>query len=121
MNDQFDKAKEDILRYQELVKGWDDYEGTTPTEGTINSSFLFIDLIRLEDFPAPTAMLTVNGEVDLYWETEGRYLEVEFEGEETFLYSVNSKGAVKKVEGLAVNEPIPSSLREELNLIDKYF
>ena len=120
MNDQFDRVEEDILRYKELVKGWDGYEGTAPTEGTISSALLFISLIRLEGFPAPTTTLSSNGEVSLYWEAEGRYLEVGFEEEGTLSYLIDSKDTTKGEDDLLIAEAIPIVLREELSLISKY-
>jgi len=116
---QFDKTEGEILSYINLTEGWDGYEAIVPDEETINSALLFLNLIKVELFPAPKAMLSNDGEVSLYWEAEGRYLEIGFDGENQFSYLIDSKDITKGEDDLVVDESIPTPLREELTIISK--
>jgi len=115
----FDKTIGEILSYIDLTEGWDGYEAIVPDKETINSTLSFLDIIKSEYFPAPKAMLANDGEVSLYWEVNGKYLEIGFDGENQFSYLIDSEDITKGEDDLVVDGSIPTPLLKELISISK--
>ncbi|WP_204103249.1 MULTISPECIES: hypothetical protein [Spirulina sp. CCY15215] len=82
---QFNNLIKTISSYLDLPNDWDGYDGVVPTSQTIQDCiFLIKRLPKSIDIPKP--MLGGSGTVGLYWEKDGLYAEICFEGDGTFWY-----------------------------------
>jgi hypothetical protein len=86
----FDKLIQQLNDYLNLKENWDGYSGVAPTEKTINDAIKFVKSLP-QQIPLPEPM--VAGTVGHYWESQGIYAEIGFEGDGTFwCYGEDNEG-----------------------------
>lgn len=115
----FDKVIGEMLSYIDLTEDWDGYGAISPDKETIHSALEFLELIRSEYFSAPKPMLSGDGEVSMYWESNGKYIEIGFDRKDQFSYLIDSDDITRGEDDLIVDGSIPSPLLKELIIISK--
>lgn len=79
---------QELGSYSELKPGWDGYDADEVMSESLVDARVFVSSLppRL-DLPKP--MLASDGEISLYWDLRGAYLEASFPGDGTFHYIFN--------------------------------
>jgi hypothetical protein len=79
--------------YSDLKPGWDGYDAdAVMSESQVEARVFLSSLPPRLDLPKP--MLASDGEISLYWDLRGAYLEASFPGDGTFHYIFN-KGSFR--------------------------
>jgi hypothetical protein len=68
-----------ISSYLKLEDDWDGYGGVPPEKMAVVAAINFVVLLEKEGFPSPKTMLSGDGEVGLYWDSNGVFVDVGFE------------------------------------------
>lgn len=77
----------ELISYRDFQDGWDGDGSVAPSAGRIDAAIAFAEMAR-PYFPAPTAMLSYDGEIGLYWSTPEIYIDIAFEADDTIsIYS----------------------------------
>ena len=80
-----DKIAATLTSYLDLDEDWDGYGGVRPTDKAVRDTLEFLNALP-EDKVPPKPMLAGSGEVGLFWDIEGFYCDVGFEGDGTYSY-----------------------------------
>jgi hypothetical protein len=106
-----------ILSYLKLEHDWDGYDGVPPEKQAVISAINFVELLKKENFIQPKAMLSGDGEVGLYWDANGIFIDVGFE--ESGLMSFYAKTSTSEVFGGDELSPsaVPSELMHVLDML----
>jgi hypothetical protein len=84
--------KAELKSYLELSAGWDGPESKAPTDGAVASALAFVNLLPA-GIPLPKPMLSINGEVGLYWDIGNIYADVSFEDGDEFSIFIRDRSA----------------------------
>lgn len=95
--------------------GWDGDEGIVPTEDAIDAAEYFLYALPYE-VQTPRVGLASDGEIGLYWETEGFFADVGFLADGTFGYYATSPAGEISREGLTF-DGIPADLHDHLPIV----
>jgi len=77
------------LEYQSLPDDWDGYGGKAASIEAVMDSVRF--LLRFPStFPLPKPMISGSGVIDLYWEGNGCYASIDFDGSGHYCYIADS-------------------------------
>lgn len=87
--------------YAALSEGWDGYEGVPARPQSVIDARRFLDSLYARA-PIPKPMLAGNGEISLFWESEGDYAEASFPGDGTFHYFIDSPDLTVNEDDLAI-------------------
>lgn len=100
-----DFLKSEIESYSELEEDWDLEGGRPPARSHIDAAKRLLDVIP-GGFPLPKTVVTSDGEVGLYWDTERFFADIAVEGDNSFSLFAKSADGKKKVwrEVLIINE-----------------
>lgn len=90
-NNDVEKVKAELLSYLDLGDGWDGYGGSKPNADVVASCVECLDQVNNFGFKLPKTMVSGDGDVCLYWDTLGFYIEIGFEerGSYTYIIVVN--------------------------------
>lgn len=98
------KLLRELEGYATLQAGWDGYEGEPANPQSIIDARVFISSLPSQlRYPKP--MLASDGEVSLFWEAEGQYLEASFPGDCTYHYIFNAPGIRVGADDVPVSSP----------------
>lgn len=117
-SEEYKDLKSQIAGFLDLQNGWDGYDGVAPSASAIESAMSFLSLLEIQMAPSPVPMLSGDGEVGLYWDRSGIFLDVGFE--EGGLLSFFAEGPdIGKVgmDDVEFQRGIPSELAQILSKI----
>lgn len=104
-----------VRSYVTLGENWDGYGGLPPSGQTAENVIEF--LMYLRDYILPRPGLSGDGEINLFWEMDGLYIDIGFTGDGTFSYYAKDSAAKEYFgDNLKIADGIPSEI---LNLINK--
>lgn len=98
------KLRRELESYATLQAGWDGYEGEPANSHSIVDARVFICSLPPQ-YVTPKPMLASDGEVSLFWEIEGKYLEASFPGDGTYHFIFNAPGIRVGTDDLPVTTP----------------
>lgn len=120
----FEKTEGELLSYYDLEEDWDGYQGVTPQEDHIRFAIDYLDFIRLQGLRSPKPMLSGDGEVSLYWNSDVVHIEISFEDDKLISYLVSSADKVVGEDDVTVCDAdsylIPPSIQSELIRTSKF-
>ena len=89
-----------VREFQGFSDGWDGVGSVAPMTNSAEASIKFIYCLP-GGIPLPKAMVAATGEVGFYWDLEGGYADISFEGNcSASFFSRDRRGAEYFVEGL---------------------
>ena len=106
---QHDKLSAELISYQNLSEGWDGYEGVPAAPNSISDAFRFLEM-KPGDIQLPSAQLASDGEVGLYWNTQGIYAEIGFYGDGTFSWYASDQFSEDGHDGCQIDSEWPETL-----------
>jgi hypothetical protein len=113
----FDKLIQQLNDYLNLKENWDGYSGVAPTEKQINDAIKFVKSLP-QQIPLPEPMVAGSGTVGLYWESQGIYAEIGFEGDGTFwCYGEDNEGNEAGEDRLDLGSQLPADLLKMLKTL----
>ena len=100
-----------VQSYSQLQIGWDGYQGKPAKIRSQSDALLFLAVVS-KTFPIPRAMLSSDGEISLYWESERNYAEIDFPGDGTYYYFCETPDFYAEEDGLPSrpNPTVPAAL-----------
>lgn len=114
----FEKTEVELNSYLNLEENWDGYQGIAPMQDHIDNSIAYLRFIKSEDLPAPKSMLSGDGEVSLYWDSNDTHIEISFEDNMLVSYLVSSADIVIGEDDIEIHSEgsysIPSSIHAKL-------
>ena len=117
--EELDKLIEQLLDYLNLKEDWDGYGGVAPFEKTVNETILFVKTLP-KMMPLPEPMIAGSGIIGLYWDNQGIYVEIGFEGDGTFwCYAEDAEGHEAGEDSILVGDELPSDLLKILEPLAK--
>jgi hypothetical protein len=102
-----------LAEYTSLPADWDGYGGTAASIETFLDAFDFIKQLP-STFPAPKPMIGGAGTIGLYWEGNGCYASVEFDGGGVYCYIADTPEDEHGEDAVAVNSRLPQHLAETI-------
>jgi hypothetical protein len=108
-----DRLTSTLMSYLDLPVDWDGYEGRPPSLQAIVDAIEFIDSLP-EGAVLPKPMLAGTGEVELFIDTGGYYLDVGFQGDQTFSFYAEYPNGGEFGEDEVPISQFPEQLREFL-------
>ncbi|MEQ4308560.1 hypothetical protein ABNM12_11420 [Pseudomonas syringae] len=84
---------QELASYSELKPNWDGYGADPALTASLIDARIFVSSLPPR-FELPKPMLASDGEISLYWDLCGAYLETSFPGDGTFHYIFN-KGPIR--------------------------
>ncbi len=86
----------ELSDYQSLSSGWDGLGSISPNEETINQAREFLDTLLSFGLHLrlPDVATSADGDIDLYWQVRGSFIDINFTGSHLFSYYARIKGEV---------------------------
>jgi hypothetical protein len=112
----YDLLKMDLKAYLSLEDGWDGPGSKAASEQAIAMAISFVDELP-SGIPLPKPMLSLAGEVGLYWDIGEIYADVDFEEKDTISIFVRDRRDTKleTFNELALSDARASQLRDILS------
>ena len=88
--------------YLSLPDDWDGYDGVAPNKQTVDDAIRLLHLLP-NRVSTPKPMLGSSGTVGLYWEKEDLYIEICFDGDETFWYYARNDNTELSEDDVSLN------------------
>lgn len=89
-----------VREFQALTDGWDGVGSVAALRNSIEASVSFIDCLP-GGIPLPNAMVAATGEVGFYWDLDGGFADINFEGNgSASFFSRDRSGVEYFAEGL---------------------
>lgn len=107
----FNKLCDRIRQFRDLPRDWDGYDGQPASFEIAREARAILNLLPRQA-SLPKAMLSGNGEIALYWESNGNYLELSFDGSGHYSYFFDkdsqpvAQNDAVAVDGVALNREI---------------
>ena len=94
--------------YGALEDDWDGEGATAPSNAAVEDVLEFLDA-RPDDIPLPLPEVASIGDIGIYWDRDGIFAEVQFEGDRNYSFYAQRTEARKTVEeygrdGIAISE-----------------
>lgn len=106
----FQDAVSEMVRYKELVPGWDGVGSVAPRASVIEAAVAFLRAFPL-DLLAPEPSVSADGSVSWFWHTNTIYATVSFTRPGRFAYYAKNKLDGSKVKGMGVlDNTVPQEL-----------
>lgn len=99
------KLYQDLAAYSKLEPGWDGYNADPVMPGSLIDARVFVSSLPPQYF-LPEPMLASDGEISLYWEINGVYLEASFPGDGTYHYIFNAGSVRFASDDVHVSSPL---------------
>lgn len=80
-----------VASYADLEPEWDGYAAEPANVDSITEARIFISSLPT-GCPVPRSTLASDGEISLYWDKDGRYLEASFPGDGSYHYIYTAPG-----------------------------
>ena len=107
---------EKINEFKFYEVNWDGYEGIAASSETVNDAIKFINKLP-SNTTVPRPGLSGDGEISLFWEDNGVYIDIGFFGDGKYtLYAKDSQEIEYLRDDIDLSDPLPDAL---LNLIRK--
>lgn len=103
----------ELISYSSLSHGWDGYDGQPANSRATLDALAYLKALPA-DLPCPKAMLAGSGVVGLYWDYGDRYASIDFEGDGSYTYLIDTPNGYSGDEGVGV-ETMASELKEFLS------
>ncbi|WP_133510241.1 hypothetical protein [Candidatus Thiosymbion oneisti] len=100
-----------LAEYQSLPDNWDGYGGKTASMATVMDSARFL-LQFPSTFPLPKPMISGSGVISLYWEGNGCYASIDFDGSGYYCYIADSADEENGEDQVPVAQTLPPRLAE---------
>jgi len=112
----FERSNTDIVNsYQSYPLNWDGYDGIPPSAETISDVLSFLEKLPYGVIE-PRPGVSGDGEVSLFWENDGIYIDIGFLGDGAYvLYARDSQDIEYFNDSIDLHKPLPAAL---LNLIN---
>lgn len=94
----------EVASYSDLEPEWDGYAAEPANADSITEARLFISSLPT-GYPVPRSTLASDGEISLYWDRNGKYLEASFPGDGTYHYILTAPGVRFGSKDLHVTTP----------------
>lgn len=82
----FDLLISKLADFLKLTPGWDTEESVPPSVESIEDTLSFIKRLRVLNFPYPQPMLSTEGQIGLFWDESGVFIDIEIEGNNKISY-----------------------------------
>jgi len=109
-----------IADYLSLPDDWDGYGGKPANLATVMDTFDFLKRYPAT-FPAPKPMIGGSGVIGLYWESNGCYASIDFDGSGHYCYIADRPGDEWGEDRVPVADPLPQRLIEVIAEIANCF
>lgn len=80
-----ESLKREVAAYRDLEAGWNGSDFTLPTGEVVDAALEFLEKLPSR-LPLPRPMLSYDGELGLYWDLVGGYVEVSFDSRYRLTY-----------------------------------
>jgi hypothetical protein len=110
-SESLDALVNQLVEYLDLKEGWDGYEGAVPQTEAIAGAIDLANAISKKGFNLPKPMLSSDGEVGLYWDQDGYFVDAGFH--ESRLFSYFAKG--EKIGSIGEDDISPSEIPAKLS------
>jgi hypothetical protein len=100
-----------IFDYHSLPSDWDGYEGEAASIETVMDAFRFLSHFP-STLPQPKPMVGGSGVIGLYWEGNGFYASIDFDGTGFYCYIADSPNEEGGDDAVPVRSPLPQRLAE---------
>lgn len=107
--DALNALRRELLAYQRLPHDWDGYGGHPASPLAMLDALAFLAAMPT-DLPIPAPMFSGSGAVGLYWDRGSHYASLEFEGDGTYTYLLDSPEGYRGDEGIPAGA-LPDKLR----------
>jgi len=88
-----DKVSAQLFGFLGLDDDWDGYGAQKPANKAVYDALEYLNLIP-KGIPMPVSMASSDGEIGLFWEQQGYYIDVGFYGDDTYsFYAENPSGS----------------------------
>lgn len=105
-----------IRNYGTYEDNWDGYNGIPAKEETIRDALNFLKLLP-SDIALPFSGLSGDGEINLFWDRDGIFIDIGFTGDSQFSYFArDSKGKEFSGNYILISSSLPKDI---INLIKK--
>ena len=112
-----DKLIQQLNDYLNLKENWDAYNGVAPRVKTINDAIKFVKSLP-KKIPLPEPMIAGSGTVGLYWDSQGIYAEIGFEGDGTFwCYGEDNQGNEAGEDRVDLGDKLPADFLKMLKTL----
>jgi len=104
-----------LVEYQSLPDDWDGYGGKAASIEAVMDSVRF--LTRFPSmFPLPKPMVSGSGVIGLYWEGNGYYASIDFDGSGYYCYIADSADEEAGEDKVPVAQTLPQRLLEVITM-----
>lgn len=91
----FDILISKLADFLTLSPGWDTEESIPPSIESIEDTLSFIKKLREHNFPFPQPMLSTEGQIGLFWDEYGVFIDIEIEGSNKISYFAKDSNGQK--------------------------
>jgi len=100
-----------IVEYSNLADDWDGYGGKAASLATVMDALDFFRHYPMT-LPRPKSMITGAGVIGLYWEGNGCYVSIDFDGSGCYCYIADRSEDEGGEDRVSISEPLPQRLIE---------
>jgi len=100
-----------IADYNNLPDDWDGYGGVAASLATVLNAVHFLQRFP-STLPLPKPMIGGSGLIGLYWEGNGCYASIDFDGSGYYCYIADSSDEESGQDAVPVDAPLPQRLAE---------
>lgn len=105
-------AQKAIASFRGLQNGWDGPSSVAPSQDALDAAIAFVESISPQS-PLPTTTVAGDGEVNLSWRDDDKFIDISFYGDSASVFARIS-GEVFKVRSLRYFYEMPSSVVSSL-------
>jgi len=113
--DSYNELQKELSSYASLDKNWDGYEAIKPPKENIEDVKIFISILKFLEIATPNIMLSCEGDISLYWELNNKYMELNFNGTNSYSYLIEEDSKFFGKDDITIKKNFPKEIESFMN------